>query len=182
MPNSQFVNINLIGKPKQAFRESFLKWSVNVGRIIIITTELIALSALFYRFTIDRKIIDLHDQIKRAEIFVKNQQVKENDYVSIQKRLENIKKTQAETEIKIALINDILAAISQGSFSSTNLTVNQNNININGFAFSIFQLNNFIENLKGNPNIVSISLDDVSSVNEGIQFKLRIELKENKNS
>src|SRR3989338_7374484 len=133
MPNSQLVNINLIGKPKQAFRESFLKWAVNVGRIIIITTELVALSALLYRFTIDRKIIDLHDQIKKAEIFVKSQQIKENDYVSIQKRLENIKKTQAETEIKITLINDILAAISQGSFSSTNLTVNQNNININGF-------------------------------------------------
>src|SRR3989344_1688125 len=182
MPNSQLVNINLICKPKQAFRESFLKWAVNVGRVIIITTELIALSALLYRFTIDRKIIDLHDQIKRAEIFVKNQQAKENDYVSIQRRLENIKKTQAEAETKIALINDILASVSQGSFSSTNITVNQNSININGFAFSIFQLNNFIENLKGNPNITSISLDDVSSVNEGIQFKLRIELKENKST
>lgn len=179
MADSPHVKINLIGKPKGSIAQDFFKWAVNVGRIIIVVTELIALGALAYRFSVDRKVIDLHDQIKKAELFVKSQQAKEADYRSIQTRLENIKQTKDETKIKIDLMNDVLAAISKGSFSSTNLTVNPNTININGIAFSIYPLNSFIEDLKQNPNITSISLDDVSSVSEGIQFKLTIEIKTN---
>jgi hypothetical protein len=178
MPDSLHVKINLIGKPKVSFTQDFLKWSVNVGRVIIVLTEMIAMGALVYRFTIDRKIIDLHDEIKKAELFVKSQQAKENDYRSIQLRLENIKATEEETQTKIQIMNDILRSISAGNFSSTNLSVNPNTININGVAFSIFPLSNFIESLKENPNVVSISLDELSSVNQGIQFKLTIELKQ----
>jgi len=180
MPDSPHVSINLIGKSKQSFRGDFFKWSVSVGRIIIIVTELIALGALIYRFTIDRKIIDLHDQIEKAEIFVKSQEAKEADYRSIQTRLENIKTTEEETDNKISLMRDILLSISQGNFTSTNLTVDQNRISINGVAFSIFPLNNFIENLKQNENIISISLDEITSISEGIQFKLNVELEDKK--
>lgn len=178
MPNSLHVEINLIGKSRESFSRNFLKWSVSVGRIIIVATELIALGALLYRFTIDRKIIDLHDQIKKAELFVKSQSAKETDYRSIQNRLDNIKLTEEATNAKITIMNDILKSISQGDFSSTNLTVSQSRIGINGIAFSIFPINNFIENLKQNPNVTSISLDEVSSVSEGIRFKLNIELKQ----
>lgn len=178
MPASQHVRINLTGKPKVSFTEGFLKWSVNVGRIIIVATELIAMSALFYRFTVDRKIIDLHDEIKKTELFVRSQVAKENDYRSIQSRLENIKITEDENQAKIEIMNSILKSISAGNFSSTNLTVNPNAININGVAFSVFPLNSFIESLKENPNVTSISLDDISSVAQGIQFKLTIELKQ----
>ena len=178
MPDSRHVNINLIGRTKHSFKEDFFKWSINVGRIIIVVTELVALGALIYRFTIDRKIIDLHDQIKKAELFVEAQKAKEEDYRSIQNRLANIKETEEQSENKVQIMNDIIASISQGSFSSTNLTVNQNRISINGIAFSIFPLNNFIEELKLNPKITSISLDEITSITEGIQFKLSIELED----
>lgn len=180
MADSPHVRINLTGKPREAIGQDFLKWSVNVGRIIIVLTELVAMAALLYRFTIDRKIIDLHDEIKKAELFVKAQSAKESDYRSIQNRLENIRITEGETRAKIKIMNSILESIAAGNFSSTNLTVNPNTININGVAFSVFPLNSFIESLKGNPNVTSISLDDVSSVAQGIQFKLTIELKQAK--
>lgn len=178
MANSPHVNINLIGKPKESLTDDILKWAINAGKIIIIVTELVALSALAYRFTMDRKIIDLHDQIKKADLFVKAQAAKEADYRSIQNRLTDIALTEKDTETKVAIINDILSAISQGTFASTNLTVSQESISINGVAYSIFPINNFIEALKTNPNVTSISLDEVTSTNEGIQFKLIIELKQ----
>ena len=178
MANSPHVKINLIGKPKISVSDSFFKWAVNVGRMVIITTELVALFALLYRFTIDRKIIDLHDQIKKAELFVKAQSTKEKDYRSIQERLKNIKETEADTQAKITIMSSILDSIASGNFSSTNLTISQSAIKINGIAFSIFPVNSFIENLKGNPNVVSISLDEVSGAARGVQFKLTIELKD----
>lgn len=177
MANSPHVKINLVGKNKISFTSDFLKWATNAGRIIIVVTELIVLGALTYRFTLDHKIIDLHDKIKKSELFVEAQAAKEKDYRSIQARLQSIKTINQATNNKISIMNQILSSINKGDFSSTNLTVTDNSININGVAFSIFPLNDFINNLKQNPNITSISLDDIESTSQGIQFKMTIELK-----
>lgn len=171
------VRINLIGKPKESLTSDFLKWAISAGRIIIVVTELIALSALLYRFTLDRKIIDLHDQIKNASLFVNAQEAKEADYRSIQGRLDNIKLIKSQTDKKVAIINEILEAISSGNFSATNLSIDQKSININGLAYSIFPINDFIDLMKNNKDISSISLDDVASTAQGVQFKMAIELK-----
>lgn len=173
----QKIRINLSGKPKESFSNLFFKWAVNSGRIIIVTTELLALGALLYRFTIDRKIIDLHDQIKIATASVKSQDKKEKDYRSIQERLKNIKQTNADTTTKIDIMNQVLKTVSSGDFSSTNIVLNESLISFNGTAFSIFPINNFVDELKQNPQIASISIDEINSGEKGISFKINIEIK-----
>jgi len=180
MADSLNVNINLIGKPKVSFSQDFLKWTFNIGRIVIVMTEIVALGALAYRFYIDRKIIDLHDQIKRQEIFVETQAEKEIRYRNIQTRLASIKNTEENTNIKIDIMNQIFGMVDLGNFSSTSLTIDLNSIRFDGVAFSIFPINTFIDELKKNPNVSSISLDDVSSTSTGVQFKINIEIKEKK--
>ena len=178
MANSPRVNINLVGKGKASFSEDFLRWTFNIGKIIIATTELVALLALGYRFYIDRQIIDLHDQIKREQLFVESQKIKEENYRSIQTRLANVKQTDEATNVKIGIMNNILESVSTGNFTSTNLTIDSTNIKLDGIAFSIFPINSFIDQLKKNPAVTSISLDDIASTTRGIQFKISIELKE----
>jgi hypothetical protein len=177
MPDSLHVKINLIGKQRVSVKDDFLKWAVKVGRIIIIGTELLALGALLYRFSVDRKIIDLHDKIKNAELLVVSQKAKEESYRSIMNRLDIVKKTDAETNAKIGIMTDVLVAITAGNFTSTNLTVDQNIISVDGVAFSIFPINTFIEELKKNPNVTAISVEDVASSIRGIHFKINIEVK-----
>lgn len=176
MANSPHVKINLSGKQEGSFRDDFLKWAVNAGRVIIVFTELIAVGALLYRFHVDRKIVDLRDEIKKANLFVQAQADNEKNYRSVQTRLSNIKAIDEVTRNKIDIMNNILKSISSGAFSTTNLTVNDKTINVNGVAFSIFSINSFIEDLKKNPSITSISLEDLSSTNLGVQFKMTIEL------
>lgn len=180
MQNSPRVNINLIGKDKGLGAQDIFKWIETVGKVIIIVTELIALAALSYRFYIDRKIIDLHDQIKREQLFVKSFEKKEEIFRSIQTRLENIKKTEEITNTKLAIMDEISRITSEGQFSSTNLTVDLNSISIDGLAFSVFPINNFVETLKRNISVTSISIDDIASTSQGIRFKMTIELKENR--
>ncbi len=177
MPDSPHVKINLIGKQKITLGEDFLRWAVKAGRIIIVVTELIALGALLYRFTIDRKIIDLHDKIKNEQLLVESQKPKETTYRSIQSRLDNVKTIQEETKAKINIMNSIVSSISDGDFTSTNITVDQNTIEVQGVAFSIFPINAFIDTLKKDPNVTSISLDDVTSSNQGVGFKMSLEIK-----
>lgn len=171
------IKINLSGKPKESISGIFLKWAINTGRIIIVVTELAALGALLYRFNIDRKIIDLHDQIKREELFVKSQEAKEKDYRSIQERLSNIKDSDKETTEKVKIMNQILSSVSVGDFASNNISLNESVISLSGTAFSVYPINSFIEELKINPNIASISLDEISSGDKGISFRINIELK-----
>lgn len=175
------IKINLSGRPKDSFSSIFLKWAVNTGRIIIVATELVALGALFYRFTVDRKIIDLHDQIKREEIFVKSQAAKEKDYRSIQERLANIKNTDQESSTKIDIMNKILASVSSGEFGTSSFSLNENSISLSATSFSYFPINAFIEDLKQNKEISAISVDEITSGEKGIGFKLLIELKKQQN-
>lgn len=177
MENSREVKINLIGKPRVDFATNFVKWTFNAGRVIIAATELVVLIALGYRFYLDRKIIDLHDEIKNNRQFVEYQAKKEANYLSIQNRLANIKTTEANTDVKISIMNSILNLIAQGDFSSSNLTVDQNTIRLEGVAFSIFTINGFIDQLKQNPNVTSITLDDFSSGPDGIHFLITVELR-----
>ncbi len=180
--DAPLIKINLSGKPRETSTAVFFKWAINTGKIIIAITELLALSALAYRFTVDSKIIDLHDQIKKERIFVDSQKKKEDEYRAIQNRILSIKKTEDETKKKVAIMYTILQTISDGRFNSTNLLVNQNIITLTGTALSIFPINSFIDDMKQNQNVVSISIDDLSSVDNGIRFKINIELKQNKNT
>ena len=100
--------------------------------------------------------------------------------MAIQNRLEYIKKTELNTNIKIEIMRDILNLISKGDFTSSSLTIDQGSIRLEGLAYSIFTVNSFINHLKENKNVVSIILDDFSSGNEGIHFSITVELKTEK--
>ena len=174
------IQINLSSKPKETRSSLFLKWAVTSGKIVIVITELMALAALGYRFTIDSKIVDLHDQIKRERVFVDLQKQKEEEYRSLQTRIASIKKIDSETKEKVSIMNTVLTTIADGRFTSTNLAVNQNSITLSGTSLSIFSIDNFVEEMKKNSSIISISIDELSSVDDGIRFKINIETKEKK--
>jgi hypothetical protein len=172
------TSINLSGKPKESTSSLFYKWTIHVGRIVIVLTELVALSALFYRFIIDRQIADLNDQIDRQVNFIQSQSQRENQFRSLQNRLFVIKSVKEDTEGKIQVMNLILESAREGIFSTDTLAVNKNLISVNGATSSVFALNSFVETLKTNKHITAISINEITSGGAGILFKLDITLEE----
>lgn len=172
------ININLSSKGKQTVGKVVYGWTIDAGRAIIVGIELIALGALGYRFVIDRQIVDLHDQIKTQEVYIAAQSADEKTYRSIQDRLKNIKATNDETYAKIQIMNEILKAISSGTFYSTNLSISGKSIIIDGNTFSIFTLTDFLNQIKKFPSVASISIDEINTVDEGIRFKTRVDVKD----
>lgn len=170
------ININLSSRGQKTVGKVFYKWAIDAGRAIIVVIELIALGALGYRFVIDRKIVDLHDAIKQQEAFVAAQQNEEKVYRGIQERLKNIKLTKEETTIKITVMDEILKAVATGTFFSTNLTINQKSIQIDGTTFSILTLTTFVDSLKKFPAVASISIDEINTTDEGVRFKVHIDI------
>ena len=172
------TNINLSSIGKKTVSKVVYGWTIDAGRAIIVGIELIALIALGYRFVIDKEIVDLHDKIKTQGIYVDAQAPDEKNYRSIQERLKNIKATQDDVAAKIQVMNEIISTIATGAFFSTNLSINNRSIGINGNTFSIFTLNEFLEKLKTNPSVSAITIDEVSTTNEGLRFKTRIDIKD----
>lgn len=176
--NALKININLSSRGKQTVGKVVYGWTIQAGRAIIVGIELIALVALGYRFVIDRKIVDIHDQIKTQEVFVAAQANDEKTYRSIQDRLESIKATNEETEAKVQIMNELLKAISNGTFFSTNLSISGQSIIVEGSTFSISTLTDFLNGLKSFPSVAAISIDEVTAADEGIRFKARIDIKD----
>lgn len=174
------LSINLGKKRGETLSSVFLKWIINSGRIIIVVVELLALGALGFRFYIDRQIVDLHDKILQEQLFVKSQTPKETLYRNLQQRLAAIATLSKETQGKIDFLKDLILDLNNSEFSSTNLNVVGNIIAIEGQTSSIFVLNSLIGKIRKNPDVLSISLDDLTSLDQGIRFKITTELKKQK--
>lgn len=172
------LNINLSSKGKATVGKVVYGWTIEAGRAIIVGIELIALLALGYRFIVDRQIVDLHDQIKVQEAYIAAQAEDEKKYKSIHERLENIKLTNDQTQAKVLVMNEILKAISTGTFFSTSLAINDQSILVDGSTFSIYTLTDFMEGLKSFPSVSGISIDEINTADEGVRFKARIQIRD----
>ncbi|MFI5265472.1 MAG: hypothetical protein ACHQT7_01880 [Candidatus Levyibacteriota bacterium] len=176
-PNQSQLSVNL-GKNKESTTTGyFLKWAVNTGRIILVTVELITLGALGYRFIVDRQIVDLHDQIQNALLLVNSQAKSETLFRNLQGRLNTIQTLETETQAKVNFLKEIISLLNTNEFISSNLSVSDASITIDGQTYSVFTLNTLIDKLKTNPNVISISIDDLTSFDQGIKFKLTTQLK-----
>jgi len=81
------LTINLAKKKGTPSLDVFLSWAITGGRFIVILTETIALAAFLYRFSLDRQIVDLHDQISQKQKIVAAFATDEVLYRNLQDRL-----------------------------------------------------------------------------------------------
>ena len=68
----------------------FLRWSLTYGRYIIICTEIIVLLAFIYRFSLDRSITDLNENIDQKSAIVKANQGFEKRFRNLQTRSQQV--------------------------------------------------------------------------------------------
>lgn len=171
------LNINLGKKKETNVGGIFFKWAVSRGRIIVIVVELFALGALGYRFFIDQRIVDLNDQIKKQQIFIEAQTQKEERYRNIQERINTIQTISSEAQTKVDFLEDMLGIASNSALLSTSFSLTENTVSIDGQASSVFALNSFVESIKQNPNVTSISMEELSTLDQGVRFRITISLR-----
>lgn len=171
------IGINLTGEGKRLLTRVFATWTINIGRIIIVTTELIALSALFYRFVIDREIIEIQDLIQNKERLVKSYEQKEKEFRDIQSRLSLVKSLTNPTDKIISALNIIDTQLDNENFEVKQISLNKNVLEIDGLTFSVFTLNTLVEDLKRIDEISSISLEKIDTKESEVEFNLKLNLK-----
>lgn len=154
--------INLFKSRKKNFLDRFIKWALTIGRIVVILTEGIALAAFLYRFSLDQQLIDLNDKIVQKQAIVKLLKNNEDIFRNLQDRLTTAKKlTQGGKDITV-LTNSILT-FSSSDFTINNFFLSGDQIKIDANAQSVSSLTSFVNTLKGNSKIASVSIDKIEN-------------------
>lgn len=155
-------SINLAKKKEKNFVEKFLQWSLTIGRLLVIVTEVIALSAFLYRFVLDRQIIDLHDQIRQKQQIVKFLKPNEDKFRSIQTRLASSSKLASQGAKTTKIFTDILG-FKPPDLTFNNLAVSVDLLRIEANVQTIGSLTQFVNSLKKYPQVSSISIDKIEN-------------------
>ena len=154
--------INLFKSRKKGFLDNFMKWALGVGRILVIVTEADALLAFLYRFSLDRNLIDLHDDIKQKQAIVKLLKNNEDNYRDLQSRLEKAKILTEEGSQTAKISNDILE-LGSSDIIFTSFIISKTDAKLQIEMQSLSSLKDFINKLKLYPSISSVNIDRIEN-------------------
>lgn len=158
---SETKTINLLPNKDGGFLPQFLNWALTIGRLLIILVETLALSTFLYRFSLDMKIVDLHDQIKAQATIVENFATQEEAFRNLQARLD-LAKTYDSNNRTPTLFREIVE-LGRGKITFKNLLVANDSIKVEAEAPTASRLAKFTEQLKNNPEITEVSVDKVET-------------------
>lgn len=136
-----------------------LRWSLSVGRYIVVFTELIVIIAFISRFGIDRRITDINNDILQNQTIVESFASVEQRFKLAQRKISLFEQySQGEDMIELFPLMTRLTpqgieldelTISPGQVALTGTTTNENNLNI------------FINNLSLAPEITNLSVSTI---------------------
>lgn len=156
--------INLLKRENINIFDKFIGWALTIGRVVVIITEIIALGAFLYRFSLDDQLIKLHDDIKKNVQYVEAQKTDEQKYRTIQGRLSVIASLDKQGKQLPTILKDFDAIIPKdGSFTYNSITISSDTIKIDANAKAVSTISTFIAALKKNPHVASISLDRIEN-------------------
>ena len=141
-----------------------LKYVTSVGRMIIIFTELIVITAFLSRFWLDRKNSDLSEVIRQQKAILESTRDFETEYSLLQQRLKFIKDNNTKTaSLGPSLINLAESAPPEIVFDSIAVAEYslplKARINVN--TYNEDSIVTFATNLLLNPNIQSVDIGSI---------------------
>ncbi len=173
------ASINLI-KSRVNILDELLKWALTVGRLLVIITELIAFSTFIYRFSLDRKLIDLHTKIKQEQAIVGNLKDREALYRNLQERISVISTITEKGNKSVKILNDV-TKLTPTEITFNSFVIENNQISIDSSVQSISSLSKFIALLRDYPQASSVTINkiDNQSLTSAINVLITVKLKEN---
>jgi len=161
MQNTQ-PSINLATNKQVPIFDKFMDWALTIGRLIAIITEVVAIIAFLYRFSLDDRLVNLHSEIRQKQSIVSVLKNDESKYRNLQGRIAIASNFSAEGAKTSKTITDIENLIPT-PIKIDNLIFNNNQLNLGINVVSTSSLSNLINSLKNYPEIKSISIDNIEN-------------------
>ena len=154
-------SINLAHK-RGSFIDRFINWALTLGRLIIMITFLVGLSAFGYRLSLDWKLIDLKDKIKQKQAIVALLKEDEKKYRNLQERLAVITQFGNVAMTTLDVVNDIIE-LTPADIVFDNFTLNGDRLHIDARTRSVSSLASFVSSLRKYPSTQTLQVDKIEN-------------------
>lgn len=173
-----YLSINLLDNKGVKSSEVFLKWAVYVGRLLIILTESAALIVFISRFSIDRQLIDLNDDIKNRQAIVEYFQNSEAAFRKAQLKL-SVGKANISSSSAVFNIFEYVLQQNKTDVIIKNLNVSPQSMTVTAASNTPDNLSAFTKTLRQMPETASLSIDKVETkpTNTFIAITITVQLK-----
>jgi hypothetical protein len=160
--SNNLPSINLVKNKQVPILDKFLNWVLTVGRLIVIITEIVAVSAFIYRFSLDERLSDIHSAIKQKQNIVSVLKNDEAKYRNLQERIAVAASFLTKNGTPNKTVSDIVGLI-PSSIKISNLVINKKQVSLTITVSSISTLSNFVDSLKNYSDMKSISIDSIEN-------------------
>lgn len=166
------IAINLLGDSglEHTPLGRIVAWAVTYGRYIMIGTEIVVLLAFISRFSLDRKLTDLKEEIRQKQDIIQANVQFEHDVRSLQDKLSKIKTLTNQPVSPLDVLTFFQGIVPSGVyFQSYDLSGDK--LNIQAIAGSTDAFSQFIANLQASKLVTGVDLGNITrSPLLGIQF------------
>ncbi|MFA6814338.1 MAG: PilN domain-containing protein [Candidatus Pacebacteria bacterium] len=179
------LDVNLM--PKDPFFETALgrslKWTVSVGRYIVIFTQLVVIFSFLTRFILDRQVTDLNVIINQQKTAIEAYSDLEKNFLFVQAQIDDVEQLQQESNLIeiFPLLNETIPS----NIILDELTIKQNEVIFSGIALSQTALNILVNNVKLSAYFNDVSMEKIESRGEnlpGLSFDMRAKIVKTANS
>jgi len=160
------IKINLV--PKDPFFDTvigrFLNWAIQVGRYIVIFTELIVIISFASRFTLDRRVTDLNDSLHQKEMIIGSFGDLDEKFRLIQAKIQNYKEISHQNNL--AEVFPRITEVIPRNVIVEDLSINRKTIKLLASAKTSNALNVFINNLQISPYFFQVNVGKIETKGE----------------
>ena len=166
------ISINLLGDSDMDHTPvgRIVGWAVTYGRYIMIGTEIVVLLAFISRFSLDRKLTDLKEEVTQKQDIIEANLSFEKDIRELQDKLEKIKVLINQPVNPYTAVSLFQTILPQGVYLKS-YDLNKNTLTIQAVAGSTDAFSQFMRNLQSSKYLTGIDIGDISrDPLLGIQF------------
>lgn len=146
-----------------------MNWITSYGRYIMITTELIVLIAFASRFSLDRKLSDLKENImEKQEILEANVDL-EQEIRQTQEKISDIKRLILIQSAPIDTLLTIHTLMPVGTHLE-NLVIDKDKVTTNVIAASSDSFSKFLVNFSSSKKLTGVEIGKIGKKPSGIEF------------
>lgn len=136
----------------------------------MIGTEIVVLLAFISRFSLDRKLTDLKEEVSQKQDIIQANLPFENDVRALQDKLGKIKTLKSTPSGALPVLTSFQTILPAGMYL-TSLTLEGDHLTVSAVAGSTGALAQFLANMKNTKNLTNVDIGDITRDQLlGIQF------------
>lgn len=156
------ISINLLGDSDMEHTSlgRIVSWAVTYGRYIMIGTEIVVLLAFISRFSLDRKLTDLKEEVTQKQEIIEANLAFEKDVRLLQDKLSKIKILKAQPTNVYTLLTSFQTLLPPGMYLKT-FNFEKDKLTVSAIAGSTGAFAQFIANAQQAKLISAIDIGDI---------------------